>query len=413
MRALSLFLAALCLATGLPAATRLKDLISIEGVRDNQLVGYGVVVGLNRTGDKQQTIFTTQSLANMLLQMGVSVSATAIKVANTAAVMVTATLPPFAQPGTKIDVTAAAIGDASNLRGGILLMTSLRGTNGQVYAVAQGPVVTGGFVAGRGGVTQTVNHPTVGRAPNGATVERVAPSVEPGSRVRLQLRDADFATSARVAEAINKQFPGASPLAIPIARAENSALIGVDTPAEWKDRMTEFIAALEELKVEVDMPARIVVNERTGTIVIGKDVRIAPVAILHGNLSVEIQTNLLVSRPGPASKGTTEVVPETTVTARDAAARNVVLKEGATVEELVRALTAIGSSARDICVYHLDHGRVGSRCDRALDLAAFSQKAGSVHDPAAAVTDWFSARSSLDPGFNPGAVAADAGKPVT
>jgi flagellar P-ring protein precursor FlgI len=371
MRALPAFLLALSLATrfatALPAATRLKDLVSIEGVRENQLVGYGVVVGLNRTGDKQQTIFTTQSLANMLLQMGVSVSASAIKVANTASVMVTATLPPFAQPGTKIDVTAAAIGDASNLQGGILLMTSLRGTNGLVYAVAQGPVVTGGFVAGRGGISQTVNHPTVGRAPNGATVERAAPSVEPTTRVLLQLRTADFTTSARIAEVINKQFSPASPASPPIAHAENSALIGVDTPPEWKIRMTEFIAALEDLRVEVDMPARIVVNERTGTIVIGKDVRIAPVAILHGNLAVEIQTNLLVSQPGPASKGTTEVVPETTVTAKDGPTRNVVLKQGATVEELVRALTAIGSSARDIIAI-LQNLRAAGALDADLEV---------------------------------------------
>jgi flagellar P-ring protein precursor FlgI len=296
--------------------------------------------------------------------MGVSVSATAIKVANTASVMVTATLPPFAQPGTKIDVTAAAIGDASNLQGGILLMTSLRGTNGQVYAVAQGPVVTGGFVAGRGAVSQTVNHPTVGRAPNGATVERAAPSVEPTTRVLLQLRTADFTTSARIAEVINKQFSDAAP---PIAHAENSALIGVDTPAEWKTRMTEFIAALEDLRVEVDMPARIVVNERTGTIVIGKDVRIAPVAILHGNLAVEIQTNLLVSQPGPASKGTTEVVPETTITAKDGPTRNVVLTQGATVEELVRALTAIGSSARDIIAI-LQNLRAAGALDADLEV---------------------------------------------
>ena len=176
---------ALASVAGATAATRLKDLVSIEGVRENQLVGYGIVVGLNKTGDKQQTIFGTQSLANMLEKMGIAVSSTAIKVANTASVMVTATLPPFAQPGTKIDVTAAAIGDASNLQGGMLLMTSLRGANGQIYAVAQGPVVTGGFVAGRGGIGQTVNHPTVGRVPGGASVERVAPSIEPGAHLRL------------------------------------------------------------------------------------------------------------------------------------------------------------------------------------------------------------------------------------
>jgi flagellar P-ring protein precursor FlgI len=331
-------------AAALPGATRLKDLVSIEGVRDNQLVGYGIVVGLNKTGDKLTTVFSAQSLTNALERMGLVVNPTAIIVANTAGVMVTATLPPFAQPGTKIDVTAAAVGDATNLQGGLLLMTSLRGSNGQVYAVAQGPVVTGGFVAGRGGNNQTVNHPTVGRVPNGASVERLAPSVEPTAHVRLQLRDEDFTTAARIAEVINKQFGPEKP----VARAENSALVDVDTPADWRPRMAEFIAAVGELRIEVDIPARIVVNERTGTIVMGKDVRIAPVAILHGNLAVEIQTVLQVSQPGPMSQGKTEVVPEVTVKAKDEATRSVVLKQGATVEELVRALTAIGSTARDV-----------------------------------------------------------------
>jgi flagellar P-ring protein precursor FlgI len=323
---------------------RLKDLVSIEGVRENQLVGYGVVVGLAGTGDKQTTIFTTQSLANILERMGVSVASGSIRVANAASVIVTATLPPFAQPGTKIDATASAIGDARNLQGGILLMTSLQGANGQTYAVAQGPVVTGGFVAGRGNATQTVNHPTVGRLPEGATIERAAPSIEPSSAVRLQLRDSDFATSSRIADAINQHFG----MKTPIARAENPAVVAVAPPAEWKDRIAEFIAAVEDLKVEVDRSARIIVNERTGTIVMGNDVRVSPVAILHGNLTVEIQTTLLVSQPNAASSGTTQVVPDTKVNARDEPAHNVVLKEGATVEELVRALTAIGSSARDI-----------------------------------------------------------------
>ena len=312
------------LASALAGATRLKDLVSIEGVRDNQLVGYGIVVGLNKTGDKLTTVFSAQSLTNMLQRMGLVVNPTAIIVANTAGVMVTATLPPFAQPGTKIDVTAAAVGDASNLQGGLLLMTSLRGTNGQVYAVAQGPVVTGGFVAGRGGNNQTVNHPTVGRVPNGASVERIAPSVEPTAHVRLQLRDEDFATASRIAEVINKQFG----LEKTVAHAENSALVNVDTPSIWTARMTEFIAAIEELRVEVDSPAKIVVNERTGTIVMGKDVRISPVAILHGNLSVEIQTVLLVSQPGPVSQGKTEVVPEVNVRAKNDPTKNVILKEG-------------------------------------------------------------------------------------
>ena len=327
------------------APVRLKDLISIEGVRENQLVGYGIVVGLAGTGDKQTTIFTTQSLANLLARMGVAVTnATSMRVANVASVMVTAMLPAFADPGVKIDATASAIGDASNLQGGTLLMTSLRGANGQTYAVAQGSVVTGGFVAGRGGATQMVNHPTVGRVPEGATVEKAAPSVEPSTSVRLQLRTADFATSSRIAEAINHQFGGKAL----IAHAENSALVAVTTPAEWKDRMAEFIAGVEDVKVEVDRAAKIVVNERTGTIVMGNDVRVSPVAILHGNLTVEIQTNLLVSQPNMNSQGTTQVIPETKTTVKDEPTRNVVLKEGATVEELVRALTAIGSSARDI-----------------------------------------------------------------
>jgi flagellar P-ring protein FlgI len=365
MRALFTLLVCFWLAMPARAESRLRDLVSIEGVRDNQLIGYGIVVGLNKTGDKQQTIFGTQSLANMLEKMGVAVVATAIKVANTAAVMVTATLPPFAQPGTKLDVTAAAIGDATNLQGGLLLMTPLHGANGQVYAMAQGPVVTGGFVAGRGGVSQTVNHPTVGRSPNGATVERAAPSIEPTIHVRLQLRNPDFATSARIAAVINKQF--ASETAVAIAKAENSALVDVITPVDWRTRMAEFIAAVEELSVEVDTAAKIVVNERTGTIVMGKNVRIAPVAILHGNLSVEIQTKLIVSQPGPLSQGKTEVVPEQVVTAKDEAAKNVILKEGATVEELVRALTAIGSSARDIIAI-LQNLRAAGALDAELEV---------------------------------------------
>jgi len=334
----------LSLAVDPANATRLKDLVTIEGVRENQLIGYGIVVGLAGTGDTQQTIFSNQSLTNILERMGVAVSPTYIMVKNTAAVMVTATLPAFAQPGMQIDTTIGAIGDARNLQGGILVMTSLRGADGQVYAVAQGPVVTGGFAAGRGGTSQTVNHPTVGRGPNGAIVERPAPSIAPKSVVRLQLRQYDFTTSARIVEAINKKFGG--PVAP--ARAENAGLVAVAIPDEYAARSTEFLAELENLSVEADRPARVVVNERTGTIVLGKDVRIAPVAILHGKLSVEIQTRFEVSQPEPLSQGATEVVPQTAVGAREEKARNVVLKQGATVEELVRALAAIGSTPRDV-----------------------------------------------------------------
>ena len=345
MKPLALLLSLPLFTFSAAGATRLKDLVNFEGVRDNQLLGYGLVVGLAGTGDRRQSVFPVQSLTNLLERMGVSVQPNSLTVKNTAAVMVTATLPPYAQPGTRIDVTAAALGDAPNLQGGLLVLTSLRGVNGQVYAMAQGAVVTGGFSVGKTGNGQTVNHPTVGRVPNGAIVERAPPSVDPGNHVALQLREADFTTSARIAEAVNKKF-GADQ-ATP-AHAENAALVRVVVPKLYFNRNTEFMAELEKITVEVDRPAKIVVNERTGTIVLGKDVHIRPVAILHGNLTVEIQTSFAVSQPPALSTGTTEVVPQVAVGVKDEKARNIILKDGATVDELVHALTAIGSTARDI-----------------------------------------------------------------
>ena len=323
---------------------RLKELVSLEGVRDNQLVGSGLVVGLNGTGDKRQTLFTAQSLTNILQQMGVTVQPLQILIRNTAAALVTATLPPFAQPGSRIDATVAAIGDASNLQGGLLIMTSLRGIDGQVYSIAQGPVVTGGFVVGAAGTSQTVNHPTVGRLPAGATIERLAPSASPANQVKLQLHQADFTTAVRIADAVNHHF-SASPS---IAHADNSGLVSIAVPPTFSSRGAEFVAELEGLTVETDRPAKVVINERTGTIVMGKEVRVSPVAIMHGNLTVEIQTAFNVSQPNPLATGTTTVVPQVNVEAKEQKARNVVLKEGATVEELVRALSSIGSTARDI-----------------------------------------------------------------
>jgi flagellar P-ring protein precursor FlgI len=329
-----------------PPAARLKDLVSIEGVRENQLIGYGLVVGLAGTGDRRQTLFSAQSLTNLLERMGVTVSPTAMRVMNTAAVLVTATLPPFAQPGMRIDIAVAAIGDAQNLQGGILVLTSLRGADGQVYAVAQGPVVTGGFSSGRGGTSQTVNHPTVGRTPEGAIVERPAPSVAPRGSVRLQLRRSDFTTSSRIVDAVNRHFGnGAGPSP---AHAESAGLVTVSIPTAFAARPTEFVAELEALSVDADRPARIVINERTGTIVLGREVRIQPVAILHGNLNIQIQTTFSVSQPSPLSQGTSEMVPQTAVNAKEEKARNVVLGQGATIEELVRALAAIGSTPRDV-----------------------------------------------------------------
>jgi flagellar P-ring protein precursor FlgI len=331
------------LATAAPS--RLKDLVGIEGIRDNQLVGYGLVVGLNGTGDKRQTIFSAQSLTNLLRRMGVAVDPTAILVRNTAAVLVTGNLAPFAQPGTRMDIAVSAIGDATNLQGGILVLTALKAPDGQVYAAGQGSVITGGFVASQGGSGKSLNHPTAGLIPNGAIVEKTAPSVEPGKSIKLQLRQADFTTAARIAAAINKKFAEPS---TPIARPENSALLIVETPAAFRTKSVEFLAEVENLTVEADRPAKIVVNERTGTIVMGKEVRIAPVAIMQGGLTVEIQTNLEVSQPAPLSGGQTAVTPQVNVTAKEEKARNVVLKQGASVEELVRALMAIGSTPRDV-----------------------------------------------------------------
>jgi flagellar P-ring protein FlgI len=360
-KVLTLLLLALGSALG---ASRLKDLVSLEGARDNQLIGYGLVVGLNGTGDKRQTVFSAQSLTNMLERMGVTVPATAILVRNTAAVMVTADLPAYAQPGAKIDVTAAAIGDAANLQGGMLLMTPLRAANGQVYVVAQGSVITGGFAAGRGGNTQTLNHPTVGRIPDGGIIEQSPPSVPPGNRLKLQLHQPDFTTAARIAAALNQRFAPNGP---PLAHAENSALVVVEAPPQFLNKDVDFMAAVDAVQVEVDRPARIVINERTGTIVMGKDVAIAPISILQGGLTVEIRTKRSVSQPLPQSKGVTTPVSQTSVSVRQDKAKNVVLQEGATVEDLVRALTAIGSTSRDIIAI-LQNLKAEGALDAELDV---------------------------------------------
>lgn len=350
-------------AAAKPEGVRLKDLVSIEGVRPNQLVGYGLVVGLSGTGDSQQTFFSAQSLTNMLQRMGVSISPRLIMVRNTAAAMVTATLPPFAQPGTPIDVTVGAIGDARSLQGGLLVLTTLRGIDGQVFATAQGPVVTGGFTAGGRGNSQTVNHPTVGRIPGGALVERPAPSAPLGSVIHLELNQEDFTTAARIAAAVNQHFSSNAP----IAHADNAALVSVKVPAGYVSQTANFVATLEGLTVEPDRAARVVINERTGTVVLGQDVRIAPVAIMHGNLTVEIQTTFTAAPPGPFSNAPATVIPETTVNAQDQKARHVVLKQGATVEELVKALSAIGSTTRDVIAI-LENLRAAGALDAEIEV---------------------------------------------
>jgi flagellar P-ring protein precursor FlgI len=340
LRILSLLLLAATLAG---ASVRIKDLASIEGVRENQLLGYGLVVGLNGTGDRQQTVFSTQSLSNLLRRMGVNVDPNGLRINNIAAVMVTATLPPFATPGVKLDVTVSSIGDAGSLQGGTLLLTALKAANGETYAAAQGPLSIGGFAAGRGGANVQVNHPTVGRVPQGALVERDAPSVRPDpAGFRLQLRQADFATASRMKDALLIEFPEAQ------IQAESSGTLRIAMPASYVDEPVAFLARLGAIEIETDRPARVTLNERTGTVVIGSQVRIAPVAILHGSLTVQIVTDFIVSQPTGFSAGQTTVVPQSNVSVNEEAARKGMIPAGATVEELVQALTAIGSTPRDI-----------------------------------------------------------------
>ena len=339
----------LLFALTLPAAgARLKEITSIEGVRDNQLIGSGLVVGLNRTGDKAQTLFPLQELTNLLRRMGVVANPTLISVRNVAAVIVTATLPPFAQPGTRIDITAAAIGDATSLQGGLLLLTPLKGADGQTYAVAQGSLVLGGYAAAAGGAArnaETVNHPTVGRLPGGAIVEKAPPSVQPAAQLRLQLHEADFSTAARIVDVLNRHFPQGDEL---LAHAESAAMVVVNIPEAYASRTVEFVAEMESLSVEPDRREKVVMNEKTGTIVLGKDVKIHPVSILHGSLTVEVRTTLDISQPGPLSSGETAVVPQTKLNTKEEKAKNITLEKGATIEQLVRALQSIGSTPRDI-----------------------------------------------------------------
>lgn len=345
MRTMMLAAVSLFLLPHRAECARVKELAAWEGVRENQLFGYGLVIGLNGTGDKRQTVFSAQSLANALEKLGVSVNASAIQVRNTASVIVTGNLPAHGQPGLRMDVQVAVIGDATNLQGGILLMTPLKAADGQIYAVAQGSVVTGGFVAGRGGNTQSMNHPTAGRIPNGAIIERPAPSLAPTPLMHLQLKTPDSQTATRIVDAINYRFAAGGPL---VARANNSGVIEVNMPGRYALRPVQFVAEVEALSVDADGGSKIIINERTGTVVLGKDVQIAPVAILHGALSVEIQTTYDVSQPAPLSTGTTTVTPRQGVAAKEEPAKNILLKQGATVEELVKALNAIGSTPRDI-----------------------------------------------------------------
>ena len=323
------------------ALARVKDIADIEGIRDNQLVGYGIVVGLQGTGDSQQTGFPVQTLAATLLRMGVSVPASAIRVQNLAAVFVSASLPPFANAGMKIDVTASSAGDAKSLEGGVLLMTPLYGADGRIYAQAQGPVVLGGYSVGANGNSKQVNHPTTGRMPLGGIVERAAPTeIADKHAFSLMLHEADFHSAQAMAETINRDVRGTTARAVDSRRIELRVAAGEDVPTA--------LGRVEAVEVPFFPRARVVVNERTGTVVIGGSVALQPVSILHGGLSVNVVTDFTVSQPNGFSGGTTAVVPQTRVEARDKPVSRIELKAGATVEELVKNLQQIGATARDV-----------------------------------------------------------------
>lgn len=325
---------------------RIKDLANIEGIRDNQLIGYGLVVGLAGTGDKQQTFFSVQTLAAMLEKMGINVQnqVLTIQVRNIAAVFVTATLPPFARPGMKIDVTVSSIGDAKSLAGGTLLLTPLSASDGKPYAVAQGPLVIGGYSAGPSTNAKVVNHPTVGRVPSGALVERdTSVDLSQFKSLSYVLRDPDFHVAREMADAINRELGG------PIARAIDSRRIELTELPSYAGGVPAIVAKLEDLTVHTKPAAKVVVNEKTGTIVMGGAVTISACSILHGNLSIQVTTEFQVSQPNAFTKDAqTVTVPKTSVQASEAPLQVVQLKEGATVEELIRGLQTIGASARDI-----------------------------------------------------------------
>ena len=348
-----LLAAAIAVAAGMACCeprgqhARVKDVATIEGIRDNQLVGYGLIVGLRGTGDSSQTVFPAQTLISALERMGVTVpqtgsnSASNMQVKNMAAVFVVATLPPFSRPGYRVDITASSAGDARSLEGGILLMTPLYGPDGQIYAQAQGALVLGGYMSSAAGNTRQLNHPTTARIPGGALVERPVPfELKQMHTINVILNDADFHTAERMAAAMNEALGGTRAHAVDSRRVEVSPLQNEDIPA--------LLDKIESVEVEIYPRARVVVNERTGTVVIGGMVRLQPVSILHGGLSVNVVSQTQVSQPGPFSQGTTEVVQQTSVQAQDKPVNRIDLKEGATVEDLVQELQRTGAGARDV-----------------------------------------------------------------
>ena len=324
--------------------SRIKDLTTLEGARDNQLTAYGLVVGLAGSGDGKISQ-TVQSIANMLQRYGINVPSESIKSGNVAAVMITADIPPFAKPGTKIDVTVSSIGDAKTLQGGVLLQTPLIGADNVVYAVAQGAIAVGGFLGGAGGAggsTVQKNHPTVATIPSGAIVEReISTNVVRNNTMNILLRQPDFITAARTAEAINQMFPGT-------AVAQDAATINVRLPSEYQSYPVNFLATIGGIEVAPDHTARIVINERTGTIVASANARISKAAISHGSITISIASNLNVSQPGAFSSGETAITPSTTTDVMEQQGGFKIVEEAPNIERVAAALNALGVTTRDM-----------------------------------------------------------------
>jgi flagellar P-ring protein precursor FlgI len=339
----------LALATLLPAnpaaaTSRIKDLANIEGVRQNQLVGYGLVVGLNGTGDTLNNIpFTKQSLQAMLERMGVNIRGATIRTGNVAAVMVTGNLPPFGTQGTRMDVTVSSLGDAKNLMGGTLLVTPLLGADGNVYAVAQGSIAIGGFQAEGAAASVTRGVPTVGRIANGAIIEReIEFALNRLPNVRLALRNADFTTAKRIAAAVNDYLGAKS------AEPIDPSTVQLSIPPEFKGNVVAFLTEIEQLQVEPDIAAKIIIDERSGIIVMGRDVRVATVAVAQGNLTVTISESPQVSQPNPLSRGRTVVTPNSKVGVTEDGKKFAVVRDGVSLQQLVDGLNGLGIGPRDL-----------------------------------------------------------------
>ncbi|MBF0185304.1 MAG: flagellar basal body P-ring protein FlgI [Magnetococcales bacterium] len=323
-------------------AARLKDVVEIEGVRGNPITGFGLVVGLNGTGDSSAA-FTNQSLIMMLERMGISTPQSGVKVKNIASVMVTATLPPFARQGGKLDVTISSLGDAKSLQGGTLILTPLKGADGKIYAVSQGPVSIGGFAVEGAAQSVQKNHPTVGRIAGGAVIEReIAFELNQEFQLQLSLRNPDFTTATRVVKSINNLFGE------PLASARDSGTVQLTIPPTYQGKVVDFISRLENLQVDPDQMAKVVLNERTGTIVMGENVRVSTVALAHGGLSIKITESPQVSQPNARGRGATVVTPKTDIDVKEKDGKVLEMEAGVTLGELVRGLNSIGVTPRDL-----------------------------------------------------------------